>query len=436
MRLLESGESIAGLASTTNRDGFVSDVGAHFITNRLAAAVGIGADCRPVVRYGESVLTGTTAHAYPEGLLRVPRYVGSALGARLTYRSPRHGSAAARLRSEYGRALADEVAIPLIEAWSGLSADDLASAAVDKIPSGVLHALRLRAAGALSKRAVAIGYCASAPEVAGVHHVYPMHGGVSAVCGALAATLATPVELGRRVEAVVTDAGRVIGVRADGEDIEACAVVSSIPLPALARLVVAAPAALAAARSFRFRSIVLVELRLGGTALLPNVVNWIPDRDSPFFRLTEPSQAAPWTVPEGSTAIVADLGAYVGDAVWTQGDEVLIDAVIEALRPRIPDIDSRLVGAFAQRIPVGYPVFAREYELARQTLASGTGVDGLVSVGRNGEFGHLLMEDVYWRTQCAVDALSRDMERSEPTSRIPSSGLDRTGLSGGRGRRG
>ncbi len=413
VRVLEAGTSVAGLAATTTEGGFVSDVGAHFITNRLAAAVGIGAACRPVARYGESVLIGVRARTYPEGLVRVPRFVGSALRARLTQTTTGHGSASERLRAEYGRALADEIAIPLIEAWSGVAADDLAASAADKIPSGVFHALRLRAAGTISRRAVAIGYCASAPEVAGVHHVYPVEGGVAAVCGALAAKLTSPVELERRVEAVVTDLGQVIGVRADGEDIEASAVVSSIPLPVLARLVDAPSPALDAARVFRFRSIVLVELRLRGRALLPNVVNWVPDRGAPYFRLTEPSQATPWTVPEGSTAIVADCGSFVGDQVWNQRDEVTIDACTEALRPRIPDIDARLQDAFVRRIPLGYPVFAREYEPARRALTSGTGVGGLLSIGRNGEFAHILMEDVYWRTQRSIGALARGDESTE-----------------------
>jgi hypothetical protein len=50
------------------------------------------------------------------------------------------------------------------------------------------------------------------------------------------------------------------------------------------------------------------------------------------------------------------------------------------------------------RLKIAYPVFRREYEVDRLRLATGTGVDGLMSVGRNGEFDHILMEDVYWRT--------------------------------------
>ena len=45
-----------------------------------------------------------------------------------------------------------------------------------------------------------------------------------------------------------------------------------------------------------------------------------------------------------------------------------------------------------------YPVYLAAYEERRQRFARDTGVAGLYSVGRNGEFAHLLMEDVYWRT--------------------------------------
>jgi len=50
------------------------------------------------------------------------------------------------------------------------------------------------------------------------------------------------------------------------------------------------------------------------------------------------------------------------------------------------------------RTPIAHPIFLREYEEERQAFASATAVEGLYSIGRNGEFSHILMEDVYWRT--------------------------------------
>ena len=56
VRVYEAGKQIAGLArSERDPDGFTYDFGAHFITNRLAAAVGCSAICRDMPRYGETV---------------------------------------------------------------------------------------------------------------------------------------------------------------------------------------------------------------------------------------------------------------------------------------------------------------------------------------------------------------------------------------------
>ena len=43
--VFESTAQIAGLASSFRHDGFIYDFGAHFITNRLAKAVGIEDQC-------------------------------------------------------------------------------------------------------------------------------------------------------------------------------------------------------------------------------------------------------------------------------------------------------------------------------------------------------------------------------------------------------
>src|SRR5579883_2894837 len=56
VRVFEAGPHIAGLAKTErDPEGFVYDFGAHFITNSLAAAIGVGAHCRTVKHYGETV---------------------------------------------------------------------------------------------------------------------------------------------------------------------------------------------------------------------------------------------------------------------------------------------------------------------------------------------------------------------------------------------
>ncbi len=54
--LFEAGKKIAGLASSfKDEEGFSYDFGAHFITNRLADAIGVGSECYTVKYYGETV---------------------------------------------------------------------------------------------------------------------------------------------------------------------------------------------------------------------------------------------------------------------------------------------------------------------------------------------------------------------------------------------
>jgi hypothetical protein len=39
------------------------------------------------------------------------------------------------------------------------------------------------------------------------------------------------------------------------------------------------------------------------------------------------------------------------------------------------------------------------YEKERQDFEQSTNIDNLLSIGRNGEFAHRFMEDIYWRTR-------------------------------------
>ena len=57
------------------------------------------------------------------------------------------------------------------------------------------------------------------------------------------------------------------------------------------------------------------------------------------------------------------------------------------------------------RTPIAHPVFLNAYESDRLALKSAVPIAGLYSIGRNGEFAHILMEDVYWRTLAKVRGL-------------------------------
>ena len=396
--VFEAGTRVAGLAkSFPDEGGFTNDLGAHFITNRLAAALGVGSQCRDVRRYGESVWLGRRPYSYPLGLATVPRFAASALAARakLGHRTA-PVSAAEWFKAEYGDRLADEVAIPLSEQWSGAPASELAPSVGEKLEGGILHVVKLKLSARLTGRAVAHGYCGEQPEGINVWHVYPEQG-VGTLCENLAASLGECVRLESPVDGIMVENDRVVAVRVNGRETEVSSVMSTAPVPVLARLVQGTDAVKHFSR-FRYRPMVLVNLRLRGRGLLPEVVLWTPETDYPFFRITEAPLSMPWLAPAGKTHLQVDIGCEVGDAMWQMNDEEVTKLCLKHLRPIVPDVEQRYLGSRVMRTPIAYPVFLRTYEAERVALTHATGVDGLYSIGRNGEFAHILMEDVYWRT--------------------------------------
>ena len=102
--------------------------------------------------------------------------------------------------------------------------------------------------------------------------------------------------------------------------------------------------------------------------------------------------------PPDKTLVIVDIGCEVGDRYQAMPDHQVAEFALDALDPVVPGIRRRYLGCRVLRTPIAYPVFLNEYEEARQKLDETTGVRGLYTIGRNGEFAHILMEDVYWRT--------------------------------------
>jgi hypothetical protein len=78
------------------------------------------------------------------------------------------------------------------------------------------------------------------------------------------------------------------------------------------------------------------------------------------------------------------------------------------------------------RTPVAHPVFLKAYEEDRLALETSSPVLGLYSIGRNGEFAHILMEDVYWRTLAKMRRVLAYLDSpSAPEPGLPSELLNK-----------
>ncbi|WP_294645105.1 FAD-dependent oxidoreductase [uncultured Aureimonas sp.] len=407
--VFEAGKAVGGMAASfKDAEGFSYDYGAHFISNRLAKALGAEHICRTVRHYGEAVHIDGRDRSHPFGLMAEPRFLASALKSRFASR-PTAPAANAEdwMRRSYGDAMAEEVAMPLVEAWSGAPARELSSSVGEKFGNSIVKSLYLSVAAKVTRRAVCNGYTRTMPEGAGVYHVYP-EGGLARMLEPTLHKLDGTVRLQSPVERILVDKGRVVAIRSAGAEIPVSAVISTAPVNVLPRLVEGTDA-LKPLAAFRYRPMMFVNLRFSGRAILPNTMVWVPDRSRLSFRLTEAPISMPWLAPEGKTLITFDIGCEVGDARWTMSDEDLARTCLDQICALYgEELRGRYLGAGGTiRTPISYPVYLGAYETERRLFSMSTGVDGLYSVGRNGEFAHILMEDVFWRTIRRMEDVAR-----------------------------
>jgi len=320
--LFEAGKKIAGLATSfKDAEGFSYDFGAHFVTMRLAEAFGVREDCLTGKHYGERVWLGGKTYSYPFGLVMIPRLTMSGIKTKLAGNGHKPASAAEWFRKSYGTALADEVALPLIEAWSGAAAEDLSPAVGDSLPGSIAKTLYLKAASKFTRRAVACGYNREKEESASVYHVYPK-AGVSTLCEKLAEGLDDKIKLESPVEEIIVENGKVVAVKAKAEITEVSAVVSTAPANILTKLVRGTDA-LEEFKDFKYRPMVFINLKFEGRGLLSDTVLWFPEDKFPFFRLTEATISMPWLAPAGKTIITVDIGCEKGDEIWEKDEAEL-----------------------------------------------------------------------------------------------------------------
>jgi protoporphyrinogen oxidase len=241
------------------------------------------------------------------------------------------------------------------------------------------------------------------PEMPSVWHVYP-NGGIATLCSKLAEGLEDSIRLKSPVEEILVENEKVVAVKVKGEIREVAAVISTAPANILAKMV-KGTTALHGAEGFRFRPMLFVNLRLEGRKLLPDTVLWFPERKFPFFRITEVTRSMPWLAPEGKSIITVDIGCQKDDEFWIMDEEKLTQLCLKHLESVIPNVREKFIGSNVLRTPIAYPVFLNEYEKERKDFEQSTNIENLLSIGRNGEFSHRFMEDVYWRTRKKVGKL-------------------------------
>jgi len=202
-----------------------------------------------------------------------------------------------------------------------------------------------------------------------------------------------------RVTRVCHESGRVrevtVATPAGEQAFAADAVVSTIPLPALARLLDPAPtpAVLQAASSLGFRDLLLAAVAVDRPFVTDQTWIYLPDRAIPFGRIHEPKNWSRAMAPADQSLVVAEYFCFRGDEIWESSDEHLADLTVAGLE-KLGYLERRQVsGTRIVRVPAAYPLFEIGYERHAATVRNGLSELGnLFVAGRSGCFAYQNMD--------------------------------------------
>jgi protoporphyrinogen oxidase len=201
--------------------------------------------------------------------------------------------------------------------------------------------------------------------------------------------------LGADVTGIIREDSRVVSVRyqRDGQahDRKMDAVWSTLPISMLVRLVhPAAPAhVIDAANRIRFRGMILIYLVLEQDQFSEYDAHYFPELAIPISRMSEPKNYSGSTEPRNCTVLCAELPSDPDKAEWEMTDQELGRQLCEWLKGVDLPVRAPVKQVITRRLRFAYPVYDRDYEKHFEAMDSWlSGIDGLLTFGRQGLFAH------------------------------------------------
>lgn len=241
---------------------------------------------------------------------------------------------------------------------------------------------------------------------------YPRHGygQISRAIAAAAQGLGADTQLRTAVRRIQLGTPHRIDVESDGigRSIEADQIWSTIPITTFARAVSppAPPDVLAACQQISFRAMILVYVVLTQRQFTPFDAHYFPEAEIKLTRLSEPKNYSGRTDPPDRTVLCGELPCTAGDVLWDASDDDLAEVVRDSLARCGLPIQARIVRVTTKRLAHAYPIYRRGYEEHFQRLDEWiTGLDRVLSLGRQGLFAHDNTHHTLAMAYAAVDCL-------------------------------
>ena len=389
--VVEAQETVGGMAGSFEVAGQRVDYGSH----RLHPATPerflqlfrsrLGSDLQVRPRNGRIRLNGRWV-AFPLRAGDMVRNLPPAFGARAAleaasaplrrWRSTEPATFADEVARRLGPTVAREFYAPYARKLYGVEAQQLDRELARRRVSAT-------GAGAVLRRVMR----AARPQ--GHSFLYPRRG-YGQLCEALAEAAAeagADLRLGTRVLGLRT-AGDAITVRLDRGALDAGAVLTTMPVPALAAAFDPLPpaAVVEALDRCRNRAVVLVYLVVGRDRFTPFDAHYFPGPETVVSRLSEPKNYRDGDDPPGRTVLCAEIACWPGDDLWQCSEDQLGELVAEDMG-RAGLAMAELQQVEVRRLPAVYPVYETASVDARAAVDSwlrSLVSARIVSLGRHG----------------------------------------------------
>ncbi len=190
--------------------------------------------------------------------------------------------------------------------------------------------------------------------------------------------------------------GSVTVRNADGNKVlEADNVVSTIPMPALVKMMKPAPPGdvLDAASNLHYRDLLLVAVMAKRERITDQTWVYIPEKKIPFGRIHEPKNWSREMAPQGETLVVIEYFCFKGDETWNSPDEKLSRITVEGLEKLGFLSAGEVIGTEVLRVPGAYPLFEVGFEgHCDKVYGWLDGFENLQVAGRSGMFQYHNMD--------------------------------------------
>jgi protoporphyrinogen oxidase len=421
--LVEQRESVGGNSGSFELEGLRVDYGSHRLHPASDAEVlamireRLGEDLLTRPRHGRIRLLGRWIH-FPlrvgDLVLRTPPRFAAGVALDLAAKLVPRGSDASDqnfatvLRRGLGRTICEEFYFPYARKVWGLEPEEMSAIqAQRRVSSGSI--------GKMLKRLLPGSSSGGGASTKGIFY-YPRagFGQISEALADGARNSGAEIALGTKVVRV-TLGDREHSVELDCKGgrhtLVAEHVWSTLPLSLLALVCEPAvpPEVSLAARSLRFRAMLLVYLVLDTDRFSEYDAHYFPGADLRITRLSEPKNYADVAEPRATTVLCAELPCQMEDSVWSMTDADLGELVrADLARAGIP-VRAAVRRVEVKRLSHAYPLYPRGYETHFGTLDRWSeGLPRVLSFGRQGLFAHDNTHHALFMALSAVSCLAED----------------------------